>query len=82
MSASALAQLLGNNLYYKRFFPYFTWNLCVGLDPEGTLSPRQRPLHETYPDTADVSCHLAVMDTPARMSCTAGDPSPAVPGPP
>ncbi|KAK9817624.1 hypothetical protein WJX74_006639 [Apatococcus lobatus] len=35
MSASALAQLLGNNLYYKRFFPYFTWNLCVGLDPEG-----------------------------------------------
>ena len=37
MSASALAQLLGNNLYYKRFFPYFTWNLCVGLDPEGVV---------------------------------------------
>ena len=44
MSASALAQLLGNNLYYKRFFPYFTWNLCVGLDPEGTIKPASHAL--------------------------------------
>jgi 20S proteasome subunit beta 6 len=35
MSVVALAQLLSNTLYHKRFFPYFTFNLAVGLDNEG-----------------------------------------------
>ena len=40
MSVSAMAQLLGNTLYYKRFFPFYTFNLCCGLAAEGRrLSP-------------------------------------------
>jgi len=29
------ARLLGNTLYYKRFQPWYTFNLVVGLDAEG-----------------------------------------------
>jgi 20S proteasome alpha/beta subunit len=35
LDVGATAQLLSNTLYYKRFFPYYTANLCVGLDPQG-----------------------------------------------
>ena len=54
MSCPAMSQLLSNTLYHKRFFPYYTFNLCAGLDDEGACLrpgaqrgrlPRPTPLH-------------------------------------
>lgn len=35
MSVTALSQLLSRTLYYRRFFPLYTFNMVAGIEEDG-----------------------------------------------
>ena len=65
MSSTAVAQMLSNTLYMRRFFPYYTFNIVAGLDSEGRAIDTT---HDLLGCTSK-SCWMMLPEFDAVCSC-------------
>merc|ERR1719409_2450438 len=81
-SLEAVAQMLSTMLYYKRFFPYYTFNVLAGVDSKGVGGVYVYDAigsHERVPYAANGSGGHQVTSV---LDCSVGKTNQLIPGAP